>query len=74
MYMHGLETSMKHVFSNHSECVVGKSLILPGFNLTFQKKFVGFPKENNCKTDLKCHSSWLVMVGHQRTIFSLDLL
>ena len=59
MYMHGLEILMKHVFSNHSECVVGKSLILSGFNLTFQKKFVGFPKENNCKLILNVtHHGW----------------
>ena len=30
-----------------------------GFGLTFQKRFVRFPNENNCKTYLKCCPPWL---------------
>ena len=29
-----------------------------GFNLTFQKRFVSFPYENN-RTYVKCHPPWL---------------
>ena len=30
-----------------------------GFDLTFQKRFVSFPKENNRETYLKCCALWL---------------
>ena len=59
MYMHELEILMKDVFSNHSECVVGKSLILSGFNLTFQKNLWIFLKKIIAKLILNVtHHGW----------------
>ena len=40
-----------------------------GFDLTFQKSFVSFPKENNPKSDLKCRPLWL----GDKKIFSLQI-